>query len=250
MIKLIKGDCLEKMKSIPDKSVDLVLVDPPYQTTNLEWDQIIPFEPMWSELKRIRKPNSAIVIFGSEPFSSMLRTSNLKEFKYDWYWKKERITNVMQVKKRAGKIVECISVFYEGQCKYYPQKTIHTGELRKNKVKSATFGELVDGGKLKPREYVDDRTRYPTQLLEFKRNMRNLLHPTEKPVDLLEFLIKSYTQEKDVVLDFTIGSGSCGVAALNTKRSFIGIEKDEKYFELAKNRIYKHYQSLKGVKNG
>jgi site-specific DNA-methyltransferase (adenine-specific) len=231
------GDCLELMKNIPDKSVDMILCDLPYGTTACGWDVVIPFAPLWEQYKRVVKDKAAIVLFGSEPFSSHLRLSNLKMYKYDWYWRKERLTNVMQIKRRPGKIIENISVFYEKQCNYFPQKTLYLGPERKNVVGAATFGNLVDGGKLKPRNYKDDGTRYPLQLLDFKRNLRKLSHPTEKPVPLLEYLIKTYTNEGDLVLDNCAGSGSTLVAAKNLGRQFIGIERDDIYFEIAKRRV-------------
>jgi site-specific DNA-methyltransferase (adenine-specific) len=129
------GDCLEKMKEIPDESVDMVLADPPYGSTSCKWDIIIPFEPLWKELNRVAKKSSPIILFGQEPFSSFQRLSNIENFKYDWYWKKERLTNIFQVKRRPGKVVETISVFYRDQCNYFPQKTVHEGPKRKNKIK-------------------------------------------------------------------------------------------------------------------
>ena len=235
---LMKGDCLERMKEIESGSVDLILTDPPYNTTSCSWDLQIPFEAMWFELKRIIKPNGAIVLFGIEPFSSFLRCSNIKDYKYDWYWQKERPTNVMQVKRRAGKVVETISVFYSSQCLYIPQKTAHTGELRTNKIKNGTLGVLIDSKNGTPTSYRDDRTRYPIQVLKFNRDcLKSNLHPTQKPVDLMEYLIKTYTQEGETVLDFVMGSGTTGIACKNTGRKFIGIEKDAGYFEIAKKRL-------------
>jgi len=193
---------------------------------------------MWIELKRIIKPNGAIILFGQEPFSSILRVSNLKDYKYDWYWQKERLTNVMQVKKRPGKVIETISVFYEKQCTYNPQKTQHTGILRTNKIKNGSLGLLIDSKNNKPVSYRDDRTRYPIQVLKFSRDiLKSNLHPTQKPVALMEYLIKTYTNEKETVLDFTMGSGTTGVACINTNRNFIGIELDNNYFSIAKKRI-------------
>ena len=238
MINLMLGDCLERMKEIESGSVDLILTDPPYNTTSCSWDLQIPFEAMWFELKRIIKPKGAIVLFGIEPFSSFLRCSNIKDYKYDWYWQKERPTNVMQVKRRAGKVVETVSVFYSYQCLYNPQKTQHNGELRTNKVKNGSLGKLIDSKNGVPTAYMDDRTRYPIQVLKFNRDcLKSNLHPTQKPVALMEYLIKTYTNEKETVLDFTMGSGTTGVACKNLNRKFIGIEKDETYFKIAQDRI-------------
>ena len=237
-MNLMLGDCLERMKEIPDGSVDMILADPPYGTTACKWDSVIDLPLMWEQLKRVIKPNGAIVLFGSEPFSSFLRCSNIKDYKYDWYWQKERPTNVMQVKRRAGKVVETISVFYSSQCLYIPQKTAHTGELRTNKIKNGTLGVLIDSKNGTPTSYRDDRTRYPIQVLKFNRDcLKSNLHPTQKPVALMEYLIKTYTQEGETVLDFAAGSFTTGVACKNTGRKFIGIEKDAGYFEIAKQRL-------------
>lgn len=241
MIDLKQGDCLKLMKDIPDKSIDMILCDLPYGTTGCEWDVVIPFEKLWEQYERIIKDNGAIVLFGNEPFSSKLRLSNIKNYKYDWYWKKERITNVFQVKKRSGKIIETISVFYKKQPTYNPQMEKYTGKKRYNKVKNGKLGSLIDNNNKRVKEYEDNGLRYPTQLLSFTRDvLTSNLHPTQKPVLLLEYLIKTYTNENETVLDNCMGSGSTGVACLNTNRNFIGIEIDKKYFEIAKERITKN----------
>lgn len=238
MYKLIQGDCLEVMNKIPDKSIDLVLCDLPYGTTACKWDVIIPFDKLWLHYKRIIKDNGVIALFGNEPFSSKLRCSELELYKYDWYWEKERLVNIAQVKKRAGKTIETVSIFYKKQPTYNPQMTIYNGKLRTNKVKDGKLGKLIDNTEKKVMEYKDNRLRYPTQLLHFKRDcLTSNLHPTQKPVALLEYLIKTYSNEGDLVLDNCMGSGSTGVACLNTNRNFIGIELDEKFFEVAKKRI-------------
>lgn len=219
------GDCLEVMKGIPDKSVDMVLCDLPYGTTACQWDTVIPFDKLWVHYNRIVKSNGAIVLFGQEPFSSLLRISNLKDYKYDWYWQKERPTNVMQVKRRAGKVIETVSVFYKEQCTYNPQKTIHNGKLRTNKIKNGSLGKLIDNNEGVPTSYRDDRTRYPIALLQFNRDiLTSNLYPTQKPLLLCEYLIKTYTDEGDTVLDNTAGSGTTLLAAKNLGRQFIGIE--------------------------
>lgn len=248
-ITLWQGDCLEEMKRIPDKSVDMVLADLPqlYGTTACKWDVVIPFEPLWIQYKRIIKDRGAIVLFGSEPFSSYLRISNIGWYKYDLYWKKEKPTNFFQLKRRFGKCTENIIVFYDKQCTYIPKKSIHKGKKvtnkpsdRNAKFKSETTG--IYSGKI--REYKDDGTRYPIDILEFNREkLGSTLHPTQKPVALLEYLIKTYTLEGETVLDNAMGSGSSGIACLNTNRNFIGIEKDDKYFEIAKNRMEEHLES-------
>ena len=226
------------MEQIPDKSIDMVLCDLPYGTTNCYWDIIIPFENLWKQYNRIIKDNGAVVLFGQEPFSSYLRISNIKDYKYDLYWEKERLTNIQQVKRRPGKTIETISVFYKKQPTYNPQMKKHEGPLRSNKVKNGRIGGIADTGNKKVKEYKDNGLRYPTQVWKFKRDiLTSNLHPTQKPILLLEEIIKTYTNEGDLVLDNTMGSGSTGVACLNTNREFIGIEKEEKYFNIAKERI-------------
>lgn len=282
--KLLNGNCLNLLKMIPDNSVDMVLCDLPYGLTNETWDSVIPmndfivfnnknleftdfaflqyknnvsfektierFEKekqmgLWSLYKKIVKPNGAILLFGNEPFSSYLRTSNKKSYKYDWYWEKERLTNIAQVRKRAGKTVETISVFYDKQPTYNPQMSIYTGPLRKNKVKNGKLGKLTDNQEKSAYEYHDNGTRYPTQILKFKRDiLTSNLHPTQKPVALLEYLIKTYTNEGDLVLDNTMGSGSTGIACLNINRKFMGIEIDEKFYEISKLRMKEHLEKI------
>lgn len=233
-IDLRHGDCLELMKSIPDKSIDMVLTDPPYGTTQCKWDTVIPFEPMWKELNRVIKDNGAILLFGSEPFSSNLRLSNIKMYKYDWIWNKLRTSGSLNARRQPLRTHEVISVFYKKQCTYYPIMT--TGKMQ-NK---ASGGAKDIYGKSKQIRYSSDQY-YPRTILEFKacHNMTGKVHPTEKPVELLEYLIKTYTTEGQTILDFTMGSGSTGVASKNLSRNFIGIELDDKYFQIAKDRIDK-----------
>lgn len=244
MIKLYNNDCIEVMKQLISEgvTVDCIITDLPYGTTPCPWDVVIPFEDMWECINKIIKPNGAIVLFGQEPFSSLLRISNIKNYKYDWIWKKERLTNVFQVKRRPGKIVENISVFYKKQPTYHPQKTKHNGPLRTNKIgDNAGFSITQTGSGTKPIEYNDDGTRYPLQIIEFNRDSmyEEKYHPTQKPIELLEYLIKTYTDEGEIVLDFTMGSGSTGVACQNLNRKFIGIELDKNYFDIATERIKK-----------
>lgn len=240
-IILKQGDCLELMKNISDKSIDCVICDPPYGTTPITWDKIIPFDKLWEEYNRIVKPNGAIIIFSQEPFATYLRMSNIKDYKYDWYWEKERLTNVFQIKKRCGKTVENIVVFYKQQCTYNPQKREYTGKKVTNKIGENARWSVTQAGyepTTKPFEYNDDGTRYPTQVLRINRdNPRKRLHPTQKPVELLEYLIKTYTNEGEIVLDNCMGSGTTGVACKNLNRNFIGFELDNKYFEIAEERI-------------
>jgi len=237
-VDLYKGDCLEIMKSLSDNSIDSIITDPPYGTTSCSWDTIIPLDKMWNEIIRIAKPTCPILLFGQEPFSSYLRISNIDWYKYDWYWQKERATNIMQLKRRPGKVIETISVFYNTQATYNAQKTIHHGKLRSNKIKDGKLGKLVDSKNRKPKEYKDDGTRFPLQLLNYKRDiLTSNLHPTQKPLALLENLVKTHSIKNDVVLDFTMGSGTTGVACVNTDRKFIGIELEEEYFDIACRRL-------------
>lgn len=243
-MKLLHGDCLELMKEIESGSIDAIICDLPYGTTKCKWDTIIPFELLWNEYNRIIKENGAIVLFGQEPFSSLLRLSNLENYKYDIYWEKERLTNINQVRKRVGKTVETISVFYKKQCTYNPQMIKYDGEKRTNKVKSGKLGKLTDNSEKRVFEYIDNGTRYPTQVWKFKRDcLVSNLHPTQKPILLLEQLIKTYTNEGDIILDNCMGSGSTGIACINTNRKFIGIELDENYFNIAKERITKECEA-------
>ena len=246
MSKIIFGDCLEKMKEIPDKSIDMILCDLPYGTTKCKWDVVIPFEPLWQQYNRIIKENGAICLFGNEPFSSFLRMSNIDNYKYDIYWEKERLTNINQVKRRVGKTVETISIFYKKQPTYNPQMDEYTGKPRANKVKNGVLGKLTDSGTKKVKEYCDNGTRYPTQVWKFKRDcLTENLHPTQKPIALLEKLIKTFTNEKEIVLDNCMGSGSTCIACKNTNRRYIGIEMDKEYFDIAKKRI-KEWNELNG----
>lgn len=249
MIELIHDECLWAMQFIPDKSIDLILCDPPYGTTACKWDTVIPFEPMWKELKRIRKDNAAIVLFGSEPFSSYLRLSNIKEFKYDWYALKNKGLGggFVHAKNAPIKTVETISVFSNGmiahigkntsRMNYYPQGLVKAEKLFKKRGPSSKGNFKLNIERPSHREYFQEFTGYPDTQLDFKFNEGKRSHPTQKPVALLEYLIKTYTLEGETVLDFTMGSGSTGVAAKNLNRKFIGIEQDEKYFEIAKKRI-------------
>ena len=237
-VTLGHGDCLELMKTIPSGSVDMVLTDPPYGTTACKWDSVIPFEPMWAELKRIIKPNGAIVLFGSEPFSSALRMSNIKQYKYDWVWEKSHATGHLNAKKQPMRNNEVISVFYGKQCFYNPQ-LIEKNYVDK-RIKSGNCETQTLGAYRQVSRSIPFNMGYPKSILKFNSPFKGGeagLHPTQKPVALLEYLIKTYTKENETVLDFTMGSGSTGVAAKNLNRKFIGIELDQNYFEIAKKRI-------------
>ena len=236
--KLFCGDCLQVMQDIPDNSVDCVICDLPYGTTSCTWDVIIPFENLWTQYKRICKSASAILLFGQEPFSSFLRLSNLNDYRYDIYWEKERLTNIMQVNNRVGKTVETISVFYEKQCTYNPQMTVHTGVKVTNRVKDGKLGKLTDTQEKTVFEYKDTGVRYPTQVWRVNRDvLKSNLHPTQKPLALIELLVKTFSNEGDLVLDNCMGSGTTGLACRNCNRNFIGIEFNSDYYKIADERI-------------
>ncbi len=233
-MKLMRGDCLELMKEIPAGSVDMILADPPYGTTQNKWDSVIPFEPMWEQYRRLIKNSGVIALFGSEPFTSRLICSNLKEFKYNWIWQKNKCTGFLNAKKQPLNDHETISVFYKKQCTYNPQMTTAEKVYKRGFVvqQSDNYGEQ------KSFLQADNGLRYPKRIQYFDNNFtREQLHPTQKPVALLEYLIKTYTNEGDIVLDNTMGSGTTGVACVNLNREFIGIELDENYFKIAEKRI-------------
>ena len=235
LINLMQGDCLEKMKEIPDGSVDMVLADPPYGTTACNWDSVIPLEPMWEQLKRVIKPNGAIVMTASQPFTSALVCSNIAWFKYDWVWEKPSAKGHLNAKKQPMRAHESVLVFYNKQSTYNPQMT--TGHVRKTSTKHKDLNSEVYNPNTKTVTY-DSSERYPRSVQLVKQDtQKSSLHPTQKPVALMEYLIKTYTNENETVLDFTMGSGTTGVACKNLNRSFIGIELDEEYFKIAQDRI-------------
>ena len=244
-MKLIKGDCLEKMKDIPDGSVDAIITDPPYGTTACKWDSVIPFEPMWEQLNRIIKPNGVIVLLGSEPFSSALRISNIDNYKLDLKWIKSRPTGFLNANRMALKNIEDICIFYKKQPVYNPQFTIgKPNNIKNNSDKKIKTNNIYNNFKA-TREYKTNK-KYPKQDLFFHSiDPNKLLHPTQKPTALMEYLIRTYTNENETVLDFTMGSGTTGVACVNTKRQFIGIEQDHKYFEIACKRIADAQKQIK-----
>jgi len=233
MIKLYKGDCLEVMKDIKDGSIDAIITDPPYGTTACKWDSVIDFDLMWEQLNRIIKPNGAIVLFGSEPFSSALRMSNIKNYKYDWQWDKKLGGNSMLVKKQPSRVVENIMVFNKHN--YYPQMEERGKPVYKNNKNKATYESANKHNDKAVR--VKNNIYYPKSIISIYNSRRGKVHPTQKPVALMEYLIKTYTNENETVLDFTMGSGTTGVACKNTNRDFIGIEQDDNYFKIAEKRI-------------
>jgi len=245
-VRLIQGDCLDKMKDIPDVSIDAIITDPPYGTTACKWDSVIPFESMWEQLKRVIKPNGAIVLFGSQPFTSALIMSNIKMFKYDYSWIKTKSSGFQNAKKMPMRKHEEILVFYEKQPTFNQQNLIELDTPIKSgraRLRNDEQHRLGVAGKT---EHKTTHTGWQDSLLNFSNpSGKGHLHPTQKPVTLMEYLIKIYTNENELVLDFTMGSGSTGVACVNTNRNFIGIELDEKYFNIAKDRIEEAKKNIK-----
>lgn len=236
------GDCLELMPLIADESIDMILCDLPYGTTACKWDTIIPFDKLWEQYEILIKPNGAIVLFGSEPFSSALRMSNIKNYKYDWIWDKERGVGMSTVKTRPMKQHEIISIFSFESHKYYPIMTKRDTVLDSTKWKFNTIhsenGNFNSKGK-PGRVYTE---KYPTSILKFHKdkgdcNGLNRVHPTQKPVELFEYLIKTYTNENEIVLDNTAGSGTTAIACLKTNRQFIVMEKEQKYYDIILKRV-------------
>lgn len=231
-IKLMHGDCLEVMRDIPDGSVDLVLCDLPYGVTQNEWDSVIPFDALWDSYSRVCKKNAAIVLFGQMPFTAKLVMSNIKNYRYSYVWDKKVKTGFLNANVQPLRHLEDICVFYRRKCTYNAIMTKGIMRYKGGSSMSSNYGNFRE---LKPHK---SDMYYPSQLLEFKSPDRaKRLHPTQKPVALLEYLIKTYTNEGETVLDNTMGSGSTGVACVNTGRSFIGIERDAHYFEVARKRI-------------
>jgi site-specific DNA-methyltransferase (adenine-specific) len=231
---ILQGDCLELMKGLPDNSVDMILCDLPYGVTACKWDSVIPFEPLWAQYKRITKKNAAIVLTASQPFTTSLIASNLKDFRYCWTWVKPYVTGFMNANKMPLRNVEDICVFYRRLPTYNPQQVIeiNSKQTRKKDKETTIYADmgLKEGG------YIQRFTNYPKQTLLFNRDGGES-HPTQKPVALLEYLIKTYTNPEDTVLDNCMGSGSTGVACLNTGRRFIGMELDQNYYSIAADRI-------------
>ena len=237
--RIYNEDCLEGMKRIPDKSIDMILCDLPYGTTACKWDVIIPFEPLWEQYERVIKDSGAIVLFGSEPFSSNLRTSNIKRYKYDWKWEKEKAGNFQLAKKQPMKKQEDIMVFYKKMPTFNPQGLVEINKVRKNNpTKNGSMGHLQSTQKRKT--YVQKYTNYPTEVLKY--NNEKGLHESQKPVALFEYLIKTYTNDDDIVLDNCMGSGTTAIACINTNRNYIGFETNIGYYNIALQRIKDTYK--------
>ena len=237
-IELIHGDCLEVMPTIESKSIDMILCDLPYGTTACKWDNIIPFDKLWEQYERIIKDNGAIVLFGNEPFSSCLRMSNIDNYRYDWKWRKTKPSGHLNAKKQPMRKFEDIMIFYKKSCAYFPQGLIE-GNFNNNRKwrkigvnNSHTYGSETEIP-------ISKFSNYPVNELEFSNGNNNLLHPTQKPVALFEYLIKTYTNEGDLVLDNCAGSFTTAEACFNTNRRSICIEKELKYYEIGVERIRK-----------
>jgi len=232
-MRLINGDCLEEIESIESGSIDMVLTDPPYGMTQCKWDSVIDLDLMWEQLNRVAKPNAAIVMTSAQPFTTKLISSNYEMFKYCWIWQKPRGTGHLNAKKQPLRNAEDVCVFYRTQCSYNPQMRMgHAPYETKNYSQSDNYGKqslLVST--------ESSGERYPLTVVEFK-SVNGSVHPTQKPVDLMEYLIKTYTDEGETVLDFTMGSGTTGVACVNLNRDFVGIELDKEYFDISRNRIH------------
>lgn len=241
---LFNGDCLDVMPTLPAGSVDLILCDLPYGTTACAWDTVIPFDRLWTCYRRLLRPGGVVVLTAAQPFTTQVIASNLNDFKYCWYWHKRAVTGFANAKVQPLRCVEDVVVFYGSRPTYNPQGLVKLNKVRAN---SATVGgdtvrtdTVASNGKGSLRtagaEYVQEWTNYPKQLLEISRD-REKVHPTQKPVALIEYLIRTYTNKGDVVLDNCMGSGTTGVACANTDRRFIGIERDSGYFKIAEKRI-------------
>ena len=224
------------MKEIPDKSVDMILCDLPYGTTACKWDAIIPFKPLWEQYERVIKDNGAIVLNASQPFTTKLIESNIRIYRYNWIWEKSYSTGFMNANKMPLKNIEDVVVFYKKLPTYNPQgiEEVNKKQLRKKDKETTVYNNMG----LKSGEYTQKFTNYPNQIIKTTKKEKTI-HPTQKPVKLLEYLIKTYSNKGETILDNTMGSGSTGVAAINLNRNFIGYELDDEYFEIAKERIEK-----------
>ena len=251
--ELHRGDCLELMKTIPNASVDLILCDLPYGTTACAWDSVIPFDPLWEQYRRIAKKNAAIVLTASQPFTTALIWSNMKMFKYCWVWEKGRASGFVHAKNKPMKAHEDIAVFSRGVTVHASQSTNRmtynpimeegTPYKRINSKDKFNWGGQSRPSQVDGYETTNDGKRFPRSVIKFSGHNGGSVHPTQKPVDLMEYLIKTYTNEGDVVMDNCMGSGTTGVASANTGRKFIGIELDSSYFEIASKRIEDAYAS-------
>jgi site-specific DNA-methyltransferase (adenine-specific) len=234
------GDCLEIMPNLPDKSIDMILCDLPYGTTACKWDTIIPFEPLWKQYKRLIKDNGAIVLTASQPFTSALVMSNPTMFRYEWIWEKDRPSNPLVANKRVMPRHENVCIFYSSQPTYNPQKEVRKEENKRNNKKDTAHNTDTKGNTILFRSDGNTDLIHPSSVQKFTYGESRGIHPTQKPVALFEYLIRTYTNEGDTVLDNCAGSGTTGIAAMNTNRKFILIEKDAEYFSLISKRLDEH----------
>ena len=249
--KIYNEDCLEGMKRIPDGSIDMILCDLPYGTTACKWDTIIPFEPLWEQYERIIKDNGAIVLTATQPFTSKLVISNTKLFKHEWIWSKTH-GGFATAKYKPLQRHESVLVFGKGKINYYPQKSLVKGKIRDQRKEKSFLTNKVNrsdspvnpGTKMKYAKDYEPNKRYPTSIIEFSNRKDKRLHPTQKPVALFEYLIKTYTNEGETVLDNCMGSGTTAIAAINTNRNYIGFELDEEYYKASLERIEEHKKSI------
>lgn len=233
--KIINADCMDILKQLPDKSVDMILCDLPYGTTACKWDTVIPFDELWKQYNRLRTNSCAAVLFGQEPFSSIMRTSNLKNYKYDWIWEKQKASNFMSMKYQPARYHELISIFYDHN--YYPIMWRTDNIDKRNIVHNPVTNKECHLGNVVRIRNVDNGLRYPKSIIAIDKQINNLIHPTQKPVALFEYLIKTYTKEGDLVLDNCSGSGTTAIACHRLKRRFICIEKDYDYWKASCKRL-------------
>jgi len=248
MQTIIHGDCLDEMMEIPEESIDMILCDLPYGITACKWDTVIPFIPLWEHYNRIIKDNGAIVLFGSEPFSSALRMSNIKNYKYDWVWEKPQPSNSLLAKKQPLKYTENIVIFYNKQPIYNPQMWMGKPNHSRNDNGAEMKSEII-GSSIKRTKTNIDGIKYPRNILKMPAVRQSKLHPTQKPVALLEYLIKTYTNEGDLVLDNCAGSFTTAIASENLKRNWICIEKEEEYCDIGRKRITENRERLRILDN-
>ncbi|WP_366533603.1 DNA-methyltransferase (plasmid) [Carnobacterium maltaromaticum] len=241
---IFNEECLKGMERLPAESIDAIICDLPYGTTACSWDTIIPFDKLWEQYRRIIKKNGAIVLFGAEPFSTALRASNLGEYKYDWYWVKNNSTGFAFAKKQPMRSVETISVFCKGTARYYPQGLVSLNKTLIRERRSQSKGDIYNTENLSGKEYFQEFSGYPNNVLKFNKESKHCFHPTQKPVELLEYLIKTYTKKNELILDNCMGSGTTAIAAINTERNYIGFEMDQEYYHKSLKRIKENTTQL------
>lgn len=241
---IFNEDCLKGMERLPNESIDAIICDLPYGTTACSWDTILPFDELWEQYRRLIKKDGAIVLFGAEPFSTALRASNLKEYKYDWYWVKNTATGFAFAKKQPMRSVETISVFSKGTPRYYPQGLVPIRNPQVKTRRNPDKSDIYHSESLAMKGYIQEFSGYPNNVLKFNKESKHCFHPTQKSVELLEYLIRSYTNKNDLVLDNCMGSGTTAIAAINTERRYIGFEMNESYYKNSLKRIEQNTTQL------